>query len=150
MRFRRFTEQISPLLISANCPIRYVTCKAVGAKAEEVLGERARDLSVPPDSWTEELLDRHEEMLSKLEALEKAVSPIMERVRKREDLVLVRFTFEARVPWSNHLISVPGRSHLICKRCFVLPRLPRSEGGGAILPSFLRVKEASNQWFLVQ
>ena len=62
----------------------------MGAKAEEVLGESARDLHVPLSDWTEELLEGHEEFLTKLRALKEAVSPIIERVKKREDLVQVQ------------------------------------------------------------
>lgn len=64
----------------------------VGAKAEEVLGEAARDLHIPPDDWTEELLEGHEEFLSQLGLMRERVSEIVDRVDKREKLVQVSET----------------------------------------------------------
>lgn len=61
--------------------------KVVGARAEEVLGERARDLHVPPDDWTEDLLGRHDDFVSELDGIVERVAPIVEKVHKREDLV---------------------------------------------------------------
>ena len=61
--------------------------KVVGARAEEVLGERARDLHVPPDDWTEDLLGRHDDFVSELDAMRERVAQIVEKVHKREDLV---------------------------------------------------------------
>eukprot|EP00752_Nemacystus_decipiens_P002985 g2769.t1 len=62
----------------------------VGAKAEEVLGERARELHVPPDHWTESLLETHEEFVQRLHKMGDRAAPIVEKVKKREELVQKR------------------------------------------------------------
>lgn len=64
--------------------------QVVGAKAEEVLGERARDLHVPPDHWTEDLLEVHEQFVHDLREMGDRAAPIVEKVKKREELVQVR------------------------------------------------------------
>ena len=61
----------------------------VGAKAEEVLGERARELHVPPDHWTEDLLETHEDFVQELLKMGERAAPIVEKVKKREELVQV-------------------------------------------------------------
>lgn len=58
-----------------------------------MLGESARDLYVPQEDWTEDLLEGHEEFLSKLGAMNIRVAQIVERVKRREELVQVRFYF---------------------------------------------------------
>lgn len=63
--------------------------QVVGAKAEEVLGERARDLHVPPDHWTEDLLETHEQFVQLLKEMGNRAAPIVEKVKKREELVQV-------------------------------------------------------------
>lgn len=68
--------------------------KVVGARAEEVLGERARDLHVPPEDWTEDLLGRHDDFVSELDAMRERVAQIVEKVHKREDLVKASQTRE--------------------------------------------------------
>eukprot|EP00903_Cladosiphon_okamuranus_P007617 g7386.t1 len=64
--------------------------EVVGAKAEEVLGERARDLHVPPDHWTEDLLEAHEQFVQCLQEMGDRAAPIVEKVKKREELVQKR------------------------------------------------------------
>lgn len=64
--------------------------KVVGAKAEEVLGERARELHVPQAQWTEDLLEGHEQFVKDLRGLGDQAGPILEKIKKREELVQVR------------------------------------------------------------
>ncbi|CAM9880771.1 unnamed protein product, partial [Hapterophycus canaliculatus] len=64
--------------------------KVVGAKAEEVLGESARDLHVPPEQWTEDLLEGHDQFVKDLRAMGRRAAPIVEKVKKREELVQKR------------------------------------------------------------
>lgn len=72
----------------------------VGARAEEVLGERARELHVPPDHWTEDLLETHEEFVQELQKMGGRAAPIVEKVKKREELVQVRACVRAvRLDW---------------------------------------------------
>lgn len=63
--------------------------KGVGATAEEVLKESARDLHVSKDDWSEELLESHEEFLVLLGGMRERASKIAANVQKRERLVQV-------------------------------------------------------------
>lgn len=63
--------------------------QVVGAKAEEVLGESARDLHVPQTHWTEALLEGHEQFVKTLKEMGERAAPIVDKVKKREELVQV-------------------------------------------------------------
>lgn len=65
----------------------------MGAKPEEVLGDRAKNLYTPQEKWTEALLEKHEEFLVKVGVIREKGMPVMEMVKKREDLVQVSVYF---------------------------------------------------------
>eukprot|EP00904_Undaria_pinnatifida_P004055 jgi/Undpi1/13650/HiC_scaffold_9.g03304.m1 len=79
-------EKLTDMIRTARDEIQ-TSLQVVGARAEEVLGERARDLHVPPSEWTEDLLGRHDDFVSELDAMKERVATIVEKVNKREDLV---------------------------------------------------------------
>lgn len=67
-----------------------VAAKDVGAKPEEVLKESARDLHVPKEDWSEELLENHEEFITMLGGMGERAAKIKANVQKREKLVEVK------------------------------------------------------------
>eukprot|EP00752_Nemacystus_decipiens_P010261 g9145.t1 len=64
--------------------------EVVGAKAEEVLRAPARELHMPLENWTESLLETHEEFVQRLRKMGDRAAPIVEKVKKREELVQKR------------------------------------------------------------
>ncbi|CAM9539709.1 unnamed protein product [Scytosiphon promiscuus] len=82
-------EKLTDMLKTAREDVAELL-EVVGAKAEEVLGGSARDLHVPPDQWTEDLLEGHEQFVKDLRAMGRRAAPIVEKVKKREELVQKR------------------------------------------------------------
>ncbi|CAN0527537.1 unnamed protein product, partial [Ectocarpus sp. 12 AP-2014] len=82
-------EKLTDMLKAAREEISDLL-EVVGAKAEEVLGESARDLHVPQGLWTEDLLEGHEQFVKDLRAMGDRAAPIVEKVKKREELVQKR------------------------------------------------------------
>ena len=66
-----------------------------------MLGERARELHVPPDHWTEDLLETHEEFVQELREMGDRAAPIVEKVKKREELVQVHANGNTCALWST-------------------------------------------------
>lgn len=89
------TVILTPPFPPHRCISHPITCaeKVVGAKAEEVLGESARDLHVPQGLWTEDVLEGHEQFVKDLRAMGDRAAPIVEKVKKREELVQVGGTW---------------------------------------------------------
>ncbi|CAM9879077.1 unnamed protein product [Pylaiella littoralis] len=120
-------EKLTDMLKAAREEVSQLL-EVFGAKAEEVLGESARDLHVPQAHWTEALLEDHEQFVKKLQEMGERAAPIVDKVKRREELVQKREIADSlKVDYSargaSGVSSQANKVDAIKKRLKLLPNL---------------------------